>query len=441
MAWFRCGNGNGGGGSTIKRGTSAPTSAQGSNGQVYLQTIKGERQDLSTFNISVENSGCMEFKNFENTIYSKYIGGQNIAAQAYKQVDLTDIDEIQITVKTSAPSYDNYSTPRFSPLLIIENTTNPANDWPALYSIISANGETYRVSTQGDTETFIADVSGLTGNYWIVISCIGVTTEWSDLYFNSNADSEIIYKSYAKVSGAWQDLIGTEIEDIDGTEQAREALYSIDQSQGGAWINTNIPVANIDEFLFINSVSDQEDYSRTVKVSDIPVYTGTDVYLTVLSASETGGYDFNIRIYNGSLYVSYNGIGQNNKIVSIYKGGLEIGKVLALPIETASIYRWFYSQGSTCWGIMKMADGNVVGQNGDDSNASITLDGQTITVIFHGTSQSIEVTAKTNITLKAYSSSRTIGTITPTEYSMAANDTQTFTPDNLYGGLYLEAYQ
>ena len=158
----------------------------------------------------------MSYGKTNDVFYTKYVGGQTIGLQAYRQIDLTDIDTIQISVKTSSPSYDNYATPRFSPLLIIENTVNPANDLPALYSVVSANGETYRVATQGDSATFVADVSSLTGNYWIVLSAIGVTTEWSELYLCSSADDEIVRDAFAKVSGAWQDLVGTDVDDIGG---------------------------------------------------------------------------------------------------------------------------------------------------------------------------------------------------------------------------------
>lgn len=111
------------------------------------------------------------------------------------------------------------------------------------------------------------------------------------------------------------------------------------------------------------------------------------------------------------------------------------------PDETASVFRWFYAAGSTCWGVMKKKDRSVIGQNGDDANNSITLNGDIIEVVFHGTNQNIEVTAKTDITLRVYTTARTMGVVTPTEYQMTANDTRIFTPDNLYGGLYLEAIQ
>ena len=202
----------GGGGVTILTGASNPTASQGVDGQIYLKTLQGEKVTFNGFgqlkeasmNVSVE-SGNVTFA---------YTSGANIGAQVYKQFDLTDVDAIKITVATSSPSYDNYSTPRFSPILLIENTINPANTYPVNTSIVSANGETYRVTTQGDTVTFEADVSELTGNYWVILSSVGDTSVWSDLYFLSNSMDNVVCGDYAKVNGAWQNLLGTNIDDI-----------------------------------------------------------------------------------------------------------------------------------------------------------------------------------------------------------------------------------
>ena len=45
-------------------------------------------------------------------------------------------------------------------LLIIENTVNPANDLPALYSVVSANGETYRITDDDymiESDSYVAE--------------------------------------------------------------------------------------------------------------------------------------------------------------------------------------------------------------------------------------------------------------------------------------------
>ena len=108
-------------------------------------------------------------------------------------------------------------------------------------------------------------------------------------------------------------------------------------------------------------------------------------------------------------------------------------------VETTSVFRWVIGSPTTCWGIMKKLSGDVIGQNGDNANASISLVGNLMTVTFHGTSQSVEVLATTAIKLKAYRTGRSLGPATVTEYTMAANDQQSFTQNNVYGGIYFEA--
>lgn len=111
----------------------------------------------------------------------------------------------------------------------------------------------------------------------------------------------------------------------------------------------------------------------------------------------------------------------------------------ARSFENASIFRWDFYHGSTCWGVMKKLSGSVIGQNGDNSTASIVLLGDLMQVTFHGNSQNIEVVALSSIKLTAYRTSKTLGPATSTEYTMSQNDQQSFTTDTLYGGLYLEA--
>ena len=108
-------------------------------------------------------------------------------------------------------------------------------------------------------------------------------------------------------------------------------------------------------------------------------------------------------------------------------------------IETASIFRWIYQGATTCWGLLKKDDGDVIGRNADLSTSDILLNGNYMSVLFHGNSQSITVTANQDITLSAYSTTQTLSTLSPTTYTLLKDATQTFTPDNLYGGLYLEA--
>ena len=105
---------------------------------------------------------------------------------------------------------------------------------------------------------------------------------------------------------------------VSGGGVTRTLLYSLDQSQGGRWINSGIDTTQYDKLLFVNSVSGVEDYMHEIAVEDIAVYTGySDVYTTIFYGNAIG-LDFNVRIYNDELYVSYNGAGSNTKVVSVY---------------------------------------------------------------------------------------------------------------------------
>lgn len=121
-------------------------------------------------------------------------------------------------------------------------------------------------------------------------------------------------------------------------------LYSLNQSQGGAWVNTDITASDYDKFVFVSSESGDEKYTVSIATADIAVYTGgTDVYTTILSASQIGR-DFNVRIYNNKLYISFGGTGASTKVVSVYNeisggGGASFDEVLSAGvISTDSWY-------------------------------------------------------------------------------------------------------
>ena len=98
-------------------------------------------------------------------------------------------------------------------------------------------------------------------------------------------------------------------------------IYTINQTQGGAWIDTEIDIDSLESFLFIfydeNSAGNY--LMRQIPTSDIVVYTGgTDVYTTIFTSAEIGKI-FNVRFYNNSLYVSFNQTGESTKKVMICK--------------------------------------------------------------------------------------------------------------------------
>ena len=206
-------NVSGGGGSTnILSGTDIPASSVGENGAVYL--LLAESQDFTQLSLKKEYS--MSAVQYENSVVFSYGSGENIGAQVYRQIDLTDINTIACHAKAFNGQYATaYSTQKFSPILLIENTVNPAQAFPINTSIVSANGETYRLESNSDEQTFVADVSELTGNYWVVLSCAGCTATFSELYYSGNTT---IGKAYLKVEGAWQNLIGSDINDVNTGE-------------------------------------------------------------------------------------------------------------------------------------------------------------------------------------------------------------------------------
>jgi len=106
----------------------------------------------------------------------------------------------------------------------------------------------------------------------------------------------------------------------DSPIETKELIYSIDESQGGVWINSNIDITQFIElyFRYTDSVSGA-DYTAIVKVEDIAVYTGgADVFTTVFPYA-VSVLQFNVRIYNNELYVSFNGVGANTRVVGVYK--------------------------------------------------------------------------------------------------------------------------
>lgn len=96
-------------------------------------------------------------------------------------------------------------------------------------------------------------------------------------------------------------------------------LYELNKSQGGAWVNTNADMTDIDKVFFSYSSNGANSYGRQIDKSDIAVYTsgGPDVHTQIFSA-DLIGKAFNVRIFNNVLFVSFNGTGANSDIVSTY---------------------------------------------------------------------------------------------------------------------------
>ena len=191
---------SGGSGVTILSGTSEPTASQGSNGQIYLKTVEiGE--DLTTF--SSHNESDMTITKNTNSIIIDFNGGQAIGAEAYKQIDLTNIDELQITIHCGNKAYGNNFTSRHPRVVITTSSPN--------YQTSPVVAE---VSTANTKQTFTIDVSSYTGNYYIIFSGNGVSCSFSSFFIYGQTYGEEVSDAKLKVNGTWQNLIGSDIDDV-----------------------------------------------------------------------------------------------------------------------------------------------------------------------------------------------------------------------------------
>lgn len=193
--------GGGGGGATILSGTSAPTAAQGSNGDIYL--LCGT--SLAQFGVFRQSS--MSIICSVSEIVFDYLGGENIGGQAYMQIDLTNVDSISYRMTSGHHTYNNYQTPRFSPFAILENSISPANSFVANSMV---NYET-RITSNDTVLSYTFDTSEMTGNYWLVFCSYGCDATVDEVVVDGD---NVITAAYVKVNGAWQDLIESDISDV-----------------------------------------------------------------------------------------------------------------------------------------------------------------------------------------------------------------------------------
>lgn len=360
-------------GSGVIGGKNTPSSVMGSNGQIYLKHLP----DLSSINIreSISNSAVGAYfdtgyyYNANTRIEMKVnlSGGATYPSPFGTRYDQSGRDTRQMYIATygtrmyyafgnAEESANGFFTLNSDMVLktqgrVLQKTQEGMTGELVTYAYNSApvasmhlfdmnlNGspweDTFAIMTlyyckifEGDTlvHYYLPALDGsdvpclydcITGDY-IYNSGTGTLTVG-----NAATVEKSITNAYAKVNNSWQDLIGTDLDDIDAVTQAREALYTLLQSQGGAWINTDIAVTGISEFLFVSTTDDVENYSRTIQTSDIPVYSGSDVYLTVFS-NNLIDKAFNVRIYNSCLSISFESAGSSSKAVSVYSGGLEL---------------------------------------------------------------------------------------------------------------------
>lgn len=111
--------------------------------------------------------------------------------------------------------------------------------------------------------------------------------------------------------------VGHETSYYSDTAGGAALLFTLAESQGGAWIDTEIAAADYDYLTFKRKSGDTVTEKAAAVVSSIAVKTGSaDVYTTVFSTAPA----FNIRIYEGTFWVSYNGTGASTNTVEMYGG-------------------------------------------------------------------------------------------------------------------------
>lgn len=103
---------------------------------------------------------------------------------------------------------------------------------------------------------------------------------------------------------------------VSGGGVTKTLLYTFNLSQGAQWLNTGVSVADIDVFMFERVDGGDRNNQTIIKKDDLAVYTGgADVYTIVYKQNSK---EMNARIYNGVLYVSYNGTGAATYVTNVY---------------------------------------------------------------------------------------------------------------------------
>lgn len=117
-------------------------------------------------------------------------------------------------------------------------------------------------------------------------------------------------------------------------------LYSFNESQGNSWINTEIDTSGIETLMFEDVRSGDVIKAAIIDVADIAVYTGgADVYTNIYTQTRP----MNVRIYNGYLYVSYNGTGAATNVTNVYSyeetsgGGGSTNILSGTDVPTSSV--------------------------------------------------------------------------------------------------------
>ena len=193
----------GGGSTNILSGKLPPTSLDGNDGALYL--LYGGIS-LAEFTEAHQMAMALVQKNNSKIEYN-FTGGSNIGAIAYKLIDLTNANDLYFSISTGNRSYDNYNTPRFCPFICLKQSSSYCTDSDAETDI----GAATILKTANSTKNGVIDVSSYTGNYYVCFN--GSVCDCSlDLLGVDNSGE--ITNTYLKVNGSWQNLIGSDINDV-----------------------------------------------------------------------------------------------------------------------------------------------------------------------------------------------------------------------------------
>lgn len=242
------------GAKNILKGATPPTSADGADGDIYLQT----GFVLSQFTETHQNAMELISKD-ANGIEFNYSEGNSIGAKAYYYADLTDIDELYFSISTGSDSYNNYATPRFAPFLCIVSSTS---GYPTDADAQSTIGAATRLATANSTKSGVLDVSSYTGSHYIVFNGTGC-----DCKLNYLGGVDSISAMYCKVNGSWQLLEGTDIDDVntEGSSGIEPLEYA--EVDGTQVFNLGMQLTEISKIVLdfsINSVSQRNNFMGAV---------------------------------------------------------------------------------------------------------------------------------------------------------------------------------
>lgn len=221
-------------------------------------------------------------------------------------------------------------------------------------------------------------------------------------------------------------------------------LYSIDESQGGVWTNSHIDTTSLSKLIFTYSENSVDKYTAEFNVSDIVVYSGSgaDVFTTVFPAAISTNA-FNVRIYNDELWVSFSGIGDSFKAVSIYKditqqlmGVTNIISGTDIPANSNGVDGQIYLRYTDDYINHIFMNGQIVVQEKPNDNTYLKL-------FVRGLTKTTSDIAITDNDLLSYLSDITNGYLKACDsYDTAESDTQTgiFAISNDNGSMFIRTY-